>query len=389
MFFTMILIVLCNAVSSAASWQRFEQVKSWAFQTEAIKLDQLKEGIFDLVIINPYIRNSEGDIIWVKKKTIKELKESNKNYKIILAYMEIGEAKEESFYWKDGFEENPPSWLGPQSLKKRGVFNVKFWQSGWQKVLFGSDESFLNKILQAGFDGVCLGAVEGFRFWEEDKDMWSSRLKMIELVSKLSKYAKKKNPDFIIIAENAEDLSVNPTFFEAVDGILREGIFFGYEKEDIETKPDISERIIKDLTIFILGKKPIFTIDYCSDLWKIKEVYKKAKQKGYIPYVTKKRVYKRLLKDTSPPQITVLQPFDGQQVYTPFVNVIGEVYDDRIITEITVNGIKAELFDNNFEVLNVPLKEGSNQITITAYDGERNKTTKHITVFFKPEPPIK
>jgi len=41
---------------------------------------------------------------------------------------------------------------------------VQFWNPEWQKIIYGNDDSYMKKILDAGFDGAYLDNVEAYYF---------------------------------------------------------------------------------------------------------------------------------------------------------------------------------------------------------------------------------
>ncbi len=46
-------------------------------------------------------------------------------------------------------------------------YKVRYWEDGWQDIIFGNDNSYLKKILDAGFDGVYLDIIDGFEYFED------------------------------------------------------------------------------------------------------------------------------------------------------------------------------------------------------------------------------
>jgi len=41
---------------------------------------------------------------------------------------------------------------------------VRFWKPEWHKIIYGNDDSYIKKILDAGFDGAYLDNVEAYYF---------------------------------------------------------------------------------------------------------------------------------------------------------------------------------------------------------------------------------
>ena len=48
-----------------------------------------------------------------------------------------------------------------------GNFKVKYWNTEWQNIIYGNDNSYLKKILNAGFDGVYLDIIDAFEYYEK------------------------------------------------------------------------------------------------------------------------------------------------------------------------------------------------------------------------------
>ncbi len=82
--------------------------------------------------------------------------------RLVLCYMSIGEAEDYRWYWQPGWTTDPPSWLGSENPSWPGNYSVEYWDPVWQAIIFGSPDSYLDRILAAGFDGVYLDKVDAF-----------------------------------------------------------------------------------------------------------------------------------------------------------------------------------------------------------------------------------
>ncbi len=79
--------------------------------------------------------------------------------------------------------------------------------------------------------------------------------------------------------------------------------------------------------------------------------------------------------------LTITSPPNGATIYGPDVMVKGTVTNaGSYETGVTVNGIVANVYGNQFTASHVPLAEGTNTITITAKDTAGNTATISITV---------
>lgn len=82
--------------------------------------------------------------------------------RIVLCYMSIGEAEDYRWYWDPSWAADPPSWLGPENPDWPGNYRVEYWDPEWQAIIYGSPDSYLDRIIAAGFDGVYLDKVDAF-----------------------------------------------------------------------------------------------------------------------------------------------------------------------------------------------------------------------------------
>ena len=80
--------------------------------------------------------------------------------------MSIGEAEDYRYYWQSEWNSNPPSWLDNEDPNWPGNYFVQYWNESWQNIIFGSDESYLDKIINTGFDGVYLDIIDAFEYFE-------------------------------------------------------------------------------------------------------------------------------------------------------------------------------------------------------------------------------
>jgi cysteinyl-tRNA synthetase len=80
--------------------------------------------------------------------------------------MSIGEAEDYRYYWQTEWEKDPPSWLAEENPEWSGNYKVQYWNKDWQNIIYGKGNSYLNKILDVGFDGVYLDIIDAFQYFE-------------------------------------------------------------------------------------------------------------------------------------------------------------------------------------------------------------------------------
>lgn len=115
---------------------------------------------YDVVLIDLFYEGKEytnSEILQLKTK-------ANGAQRIVISYINIGAAEKFRFYWKKGWGLNHPLWLKKKYEGYKDEFWVKFWQKEWQDIIYGNNNSYVKKIVDAGFDGVYLDNVEGYYF---------------------------------------------------------------------------------------------------------------------------------------------------------------------------------------------------------------------------------
>lgn len=95
-------------------------------------------------------------------------RKQNGGTRLVICYMSIGEAEDYRYYWQKQWKRNRPEWLGKENRDWPGNYKVKYWYSAWQELICGNDNnSYLGKILAAGFDGVYLDLVDAYEYFEK------------------------------------------------------------------------------------------------------------------------------------------------------------------------------------------------------------------------------
>lgn len=118
---------------------------------------------YDLLIIDLF--DGVGEIL--SSSDITSLKtKGNGGTRMVVCYMSIGEAEDYRYYWQDDWNTNAPDWLDAENSEWEGNYKVKYWMDDWQAIIYGSSSSYLDMILDAGFDGVYLDIIEAFEYYE-------------------------------------------------------------------------------------------------------------------------------------------------------------------------------------------------------------------------------
>ena len=133
------------------------------FSSKQEFLNSIAETNYGVVIIDAFYFDellTQQDLNLIKKK------ESGAE-RLIISYMSIGEAEDYRYYWQDEWKAGNPEWIVAENPNWEGNFKVKYWDEGWKAYIYGNQESYLQKILDAGFDGVYLDIIDAFYYFEE------------------------------------------------------------------------------------------------------------------------------------------------------------------------------------------------------------------------------
>jgi cysteinyl-tRNA synthetase len=132
------------------------------FDTKDALIDAISATNYDALII---------DAFWGRDMftatDIEELKQkANGGQRLVISYMSIGEAEDYRFYWEDSWDKTELAWIESENPNWPGNFKVKYWNKDWQQLIYGSKNSYTQKIINAGFDGVYLDIIDAFWYFE-------------------------------------------------------------------------------------------------------------------------------------------------------------------------------------------------------------------------------
>ncbi len=158
---------------NSADIQQFNDVKNFLylinpenFSSVDDFINAIKQTDYDLVLIDLFFDGQQ-----LTSEQVEQLKvKANGGKRLVIAYMSIGEAEDYRYYWKDEWKKDPPEWLENENPAWKGNYKVRYWYDDWKKIIFGSQDAYLDKILASGFDGVYLDIIDAFEYFEEKYD---------------------------------------------------------------------------------------------------------------------------------------------------------------------------------------------------------------------------
>jgi len=291
------------------SAQRLANVKSWGYQLQSVDPAEIAASPYDLVVID-YSRNGRDARRFTPAEVKLMQEKQDGSRRLVIAYMSIGEAEDYRFYWGRSWVEPvplrqpqsesettelpggleavrvpkliAPSWLGRENERWRGNYQVRFWYSGWQDLIMHNDDSYLSRIIAAGFDGVYLDRVDAY--YDIERDTESAKEWMVDFVAELSTIARQRKPGFIVIPQNAEELLGDHRYLAAIDGVAKEDLLYG---NDGDGERNGDERIAQSSRKLAAARAmglTVLAVEYLSDPKKVERADAELRSRGIIPY---------------------------------------------------------------------------------------------------------
>ncbi len=133
------------------------------FSTKQAFISAINATNYDAIIIDLFFEDgtefAAAEIDQLKTK-------QNGGKRIVIAYMSIGEAEDYRYYWESSWSVGSPEWIKEENPDWEGNYKVNYWDAGWQQIIYGNENSYLKKILNANFDGVYLDIIDAFEYFE-------------------------------------------------------------------------------------------------------------------------------------------------------------------------------------------------------------------------------
>ncbi len=312
----MIAALLSLFLAAPLGERALSDVDDFTYQLQfagADPLAPLVASAFDLVVID-FSRDGLSEFT---PSEIASLKGGGDPGRRVLAYLSIGEAEKYRWYWK----ELPKRLLAGENPDWPGNVKVKYWKRKWQEVIVdGNDvvgKSYLDRIIDAGFDGVYLDIVDAFETFGpraaggNGKKKDAAR-KMIEFVQKIATHARvdRGKTDFLVVPQNGEAVfapewfpkstlgdgdpstpeemaaAMRDAWFATIDAISVEDVFFrGGKDQNNPLHPD--EYRLSFLAQYCDFGFPVFSVEYLTKSAKIDAFYADvAPGAGFVPYAT-------------------------------------------------------------------------------------------------------
>lgn len=291
-------------------------VSTWMYHIQWLdeyeNIDELDATEYDMLVVEPGFNFTEDQ--YDVRYLVSNLKHKpNGDERLVLAYIDIGQAEDYRTYWQS-------SWVAPTITQPgrpdflvtvdpdgwSGNYPVAYWNESWQQIWLAKN-GIIEQLANFGFDGVYLDWVEAY---DDDKIREvaetlgiNTENEMMDFMERIKETGKRIDPDFLIVPQNAPYLlDANPGYYASIiDALATEDTwYYGEGDADWESKNagdlkggyrhkgaySTDNRIAQNKKYLDLGI-PVFTVDYCISEKKANIAYAESYSNGFIPLVTR------------------------------------------------------------------------------------------------------
>lgn len=317
--------------SGASPRQRLAEASTWLYYLKDDFVDRQVERTvsspYDVVVIDPAVTIKERTSVPIAS-AVARLREAGK---LVLAYIDVGEAESFRTYWRYGWRIGRPWWIVANDPDGwRGNYPVAYWAPEWQR-LWLARGGLLSRVLGAGFDGIYLDWTEAY---SDDRVARTARrmrrdprAEMVRWIARLARYGRTRRPGFLVVNQNAAELvAAEPRLRKLLDAEAQEQPFFdgGADNRppgdcplperdaDIGTRaylsrlspacrrqytehPDStlhvsSESYLRALRRIHRAGLPVFTVDYAIEPANVRHAYCRSRAEGFIPFASERNL---------------------------------------------------------------------------------------------------
>jgi cysteinyl-tRNA synthetase, unknown class len=266
-------------------------VKTWAYQLKDVdqsKIDKIAASPFDMVIIDSSMF-PEGKEIRLTREQVESMKKKpDGSRRLVVAYFSAGECEDFRYYWKPEWNKKRPSWVSKVDKQWKGDYVVQYWQPEWQRIVYGTPDSLIDRIMDAGFDGISIDRVDAYYYFGDTEER---RLQMISLVKKMTNYVREKKPDAVILAQNAEELIDHKDYLASIDAIVKEDLVFGISHTEKRNPEGDITHSTKLLDTAKKDSKHVFVVEYLAKKDNIATARTFMGEHNFVLYVGQRDLY--------------------------------------------------------------------------------------------------
>lgn len=261
--------------------------KSWHYHLDHTSVEAIERSDADLVVMD--YASQGGKVPYTADEVARMKTRRDGSKRLVVSYLSVGEGETYRWYFqKDWLSEDKskrPSWLVAPNCAWPGAWSIKFWEDGWKDIVYRGAQSYLKRIIAAGFDGVYLDRVDIFEQFPGGKHGAPADVEgaMVEFVRDLAKTARKLKPGFLVIPQNGEPLLNDKRYRRAIDGLGKEDLLHGAGGTAVPNKPEDVDWSYRHLRKLLGDYKPVFAVEYLVTNEQIAYATLALRERGLVP----------------------------------------------------------------------------------------------------------
>lgn len=279
------LFFLSLALGATAGPARpWAQARSWAIQLENLDLQALAASPTDLLVTEYSLDGTAGSRF--TRTQVQALQQKpDGGRRLVLAWVPVGLAARHRFYWGSDYVEGNPPWVGAAVPGWDGLYRVRYWDPEWVGTLVGSPESWVDQIVEAGFDGVVLDPADACAYFG-DQGWNTAEEDMVALIGEVGRHTRNgpAGRDFGVFVWRADTLINNPDFLRVVTGIIQDGTWYGMEEAGTLTPTEATETMEAQGRLARQAGVLVLNLDYTEDPEQIRLARARAQASGFLEY---------------------------------------------------------------------------------------------------------
>lgn len=300
---------------------------SWMYQIQDLErpgaISALSKTYYSMLVLEP-TRTVKGSERFNTKAMIRKLRyRPDGKRRVILAYIDIGEAESYRTYWKKNWRAPSGGLPGYPTFIIRsdpdgwsGNYPVAYWDKRWKKIWTG-EHGLIKSLAKNGFDGVYLDWVEAY---DDNKVKIAAKKvgydpakQMIKFIRELKRAGRTIHNDFLVVSQNAPYLiNKNKKYANLINALAVEDTWYRGKADVGWSNPrggDIANRysskwstkaLLKQYNKYQQTGVPVFSVDYCLKNANARKTYSNAINSGLRPLVTRVSLSRKTT--TPPPQ---------------------------------------------------------------------------------------
>jgi cysteinyl-tRNA synthetase len=252
----------------------------WVYQLQGYpdgRLDELARAPQGIVVID-LARDGAADFFRAD-----ELAPLHEVGKTVLAYFEIGSIEEFRPEYPRLRDEHPELILNRWTDWPDEHF-VAYWDPHWWELVV---RPRIDQAVRAGFDGVYLDTPLAYEELDLSRAPGRSRddlaRAMVDLIGRISRYAKARDPQLRIVPQNSPELRHYPGYTESIDGIGMEELFV--RATDDPCSEEYCAQNLADARALRQAGKFVLAVDYVDSAELAASTCARYREEGFIGYL--------------------------------------------------------------------------------------------------------